>query len=121
VAAWEKESNYDGRGALHPPERRLVLFSRHWGPYHSRRRRLCAYVPRVGALARGVGTRTLLALAAVEKGIPMGLVLLIVILILLFGGLPQISGQWHSYGYAPSGILFVVLIIVVIFFLLGRF
>ena len=48
----------------------------------------------------------------------MGLILLIVLLLLLFGGLPH----WghHSYGYGPSGIVGVILIIVLILFLLGR-
>lgn len=50
----------------------------------------------------------------------MGLILLVVILVLVFGGLPQ-AGLWrHSYGYAPSGILGIVLIVVLILFLMGR-
>jgi uncharacterized protein DUF3309 len=48
----------------------------------------------------------------------MGLILLIVLLLLLFGGLPRWG--YHSYGYAPSGILGTILIIVLILFLLGR-
>ena len=48
----------------------------------------------------------------------MGLVLIILLILLLFGGLP-VSG-WHSYGYGPSGVLFVVLIVVLILALLGR-
>ncbi len=48
----------------------------------------------------------------------MGLILLIVLLLLLFGGLPRWG--YHSYGYAPSGILGVILVIVLILFLMGR-
>jgi len=48
----------------------------------------------------------------------MGLILLIVLLLLLFGGLPRWG--YHSYGYGPSGIFGVILIIVLILFLLGR-
>ena len=49
---------------------------------------------------------------------PMGLVLLIVLLLLLFGGLPRWG--YHSYGYRPSGIVGVILVVVLILFLLGR-
>lgn len=48
----------------------------------------------------------------------MSLLLLIVLLLLVFGGLP--NWGYHNYGYAPSGILGTVLIIVLILFLLGR-
>jgi hypothetical protein len=48
----------------------------------------------------------------------VGLILLIVLILLLFGGLPRWG--YHSYGYGPSGILGVILIIVLILFLLGR-
>lgn len=52
----------------------------------------------------------------------MTLLLIIIVLVLLFGGMPQVSGHWHSYGYAPSGILFVILIVVVLWLLMsGRF
>ena len=40
----------------------------------------------------------------------MGLVLLIVLLLLLFGGLPRWG--YHSYGYRPSGIVGVILVVV---------
>ncbi len=49
----------------------------------------------------------------------MGLIILIIIIILLVGAFPT----WpHSreWGYAPSGILGTILIIVLILFLLGR-
>jgi len=48
----------------------------------------------------------------------MGLVLLVVLLLVLFGGLPRWG--YHSYGYGPSGIVGMILVIVLILFLLGR-
>ena len=48
----------------------------------------------------------------------MGLVLLILLLLVLFGGLPRWG--YHSYGYGPSGIVGVILVIVLILFLMGR-
>jgi Protein of unknown function (DUF3309) len=48
----------------------------------------------------------------------MSLLLLILIVLLLVGGLPRWG--YHSYGYAPSGIVGVVLIVVLIMFLTGR-
>lgn len=46
----------------------------------------------------------------------MYLVLLIILILLLVGGLPQAG--WHSYGYAPSGLI-TVLVIIVLLKLLG--
>ena len=48
----------------------------------------------------------------------MGLLLLIVLVVLLFGGLPRWG--YHSYGYRPSGVVGTILIIVLILFLMGR-
>ena len=48
----------------------------------------------------------------------MSLILLIVLVLFLVGGLP--NWGYHSYGYAPSGIVGVVLIVVLIMFLTGR-
>ena len=48
----------------------------------------------------------------------MGLLLLIVLLLVLCGGLPRWG--YHSYGYGPSGIVGVILVIVLILFLMGR-
>ena len=48
----------------------------------------------------------------------MGLILLTLLILLLFGGLPRWG--YHSYGYGPSGIVGTILIIVLILFLLGR-
>jgi hypothetical protein len=48
----------------------------------------------------------------------VSLLLLIVLLLIVLGGLPN----WghHNYGYAPSGIGGIILIIVLILFLTGR-
>jgi hypothetical protein len=48
----------------------------------------------------------------------MGLLLLIVLLVFLLGGLP--NWGYHSYGFAPSGLAGVLLIIVVVLLLTGR-
>ena len=48
----------------------------------------------------------------------MGLLLLIILLVLLVGGLPAwpYSRRW---GYGPSGVLGVILVVLLIFVLLG--
>ena len=48
----------------------------------------------------------------------MGLVLLVLLIVLLVGGLP--TWGYHSYGYAPSGAVGTVLVVLLILFLLGR-
>jgi len=48
----------------------------------------------------------------------MGLLLLIVLIVLLLGGLPNLG--YHSYGYAPSGIIGVLVIVALVLFLTGR-
>lgn len=48
----------------------------------------------------------------------LGLVLLVLLVLFLFGGLP--TWGYHSYGYAPSGIVLVIVIIVVVLLLSGR-
>jgi hypothetical protein len=48
----------------------------------------------------------------------MSLLLLIVLVLFLVGGLPRWG--YHSYGYGPSGIAGVVLLVVVVLFLTGR-
>ena len=45
-------------------------------------------------------------------------VLLVVLLVLTLGGLP--TWGYHRYGYAPSGLLGTVLIILLILMLLGQ-
>jgi hypothetical protein len=49
----------------------------------------------------------------------MGLIVLVIIIILLVGAFPRWPHS-QNWGYAPSGILGTVLIIVLILFLLGR-
>lgn len=49
----------------------------------------------------------------------LGIIILIVILLALFGSLPT-WGHSRSWGYAPSGVLGLVLIILVILLLMGR-
>ena len=49
----------------------------------------------------------------------MGLIVLVIIIILLVGVLPTWPHS-QSWGYAPTGILGTILIIVLILFLLGR-
>jgi hypothetical protein len=48
----------------------------------------------------------------------MGLILLIVLLMVVLGGLP--NWGYHSYGYGPSGLGGLVLVIVLLLFLTGR-
>ena len=48
----------------------------------------------------------------------MGLVLLLILIVLLFGGLP--TWGYHSYGYAPSGLVVVLVVIVAVLLLSGR-
>jgi hypothetical protein len=48
----------------------------------------------------------------------MSLLLLIVLILLLVGGLPNFG--YHSYGYAPSGIVGVLVIILLVLLLTGR-
>jgi hypothetical protein len=48
----------------------------------------------------------------------MSLLLVIIVLIVVFGGLP--NWGYHSYGYYPSGLGGIVLIILVVWLLMGR-
>ena len=48
----------------------------------------------------------------------MGLLLLIVLIALLMGGLPRWG--YHSYGYTPSGIVGVLVIVFLVLLLTGR-
>ena len=55
----------------------------------------------------------------------MTIILIIILVLLLIGGLPTwgYSRRWRGgrgYGYAPSGILGVILLIVIILALTGR-
>lgn len=44
--------------------------------------------------------------------------LIIILVVLLVAGGPYTG--WHTYGYYPSGIIGVILVIVLVLFLLGR-
>jgi len=48
----------------------------------------------------------------------MSLLVLLVLLLLVFGSLPRFG--YHNYGYAPSGLGGIILIVVLILFLTGR-
>jgi len=48
----------------------------------------------------------------------MSLLLLIVLVLFLLGGLPRWG--YHSYGYAPSGLAGVVILVLVVMFFTGR-
>jgi hypothetical protein len=48
----------------------------------------------------------------------MGLLLLIVVIVLVLGGLPHWG--YHSYGYGPSGLGAVLLIILIVLLLTRR-
>ena len=48
----------------------------------------------------------------------MSLILLILLVLVLVGGLP--NWGYHRFGFAPSGIAGVVLVIVVVLLLTGR-
>jgi hypothetical protein len=49
----------------------------------------------------------------------MGLLLLIVLVLFLVGGLPRFG--YHSYGYAPSGLFGVLVVVLLVLLLTGRF
>jgi Protein of unknown function (DUF3309) len=49
----------------------------------------------------------------------MGLILIVVLLVLLIGATPR-WGYSRSWGYAPSGVLGTILLIILILVLLGR-
>lgn len=48
----------------------------------------------------------------------MGLILLIVLVVFLVGGLP--NWGFHSFGFAPSGLAGVALLVVIVMLLTGR-
>ena len=48
----------------------------------------------------------------------MSLLLLIVLILLVVGALPNFG--YHSYGYAPSGLLGVVMLVLLVMLLTGR-
>jgi Protein of unknown function (DUF3309) len=50
----------------------------------------------------------------------MQVVLVVLLILLIFGGLPQVSGGWHGYGYGISGVGGVILLVLVVLLLMGR-
>jgi hypothetical protein len=48
----------------------------------------------------------------------MGLLVLLLVLLLLFGGLPQLG--LHQYGWGPSGVGGILLIVVIVLLVTGR-
>jgi len=48
----------------------------------------------------------------------LGTVLVVLLVLLLLGALPNVSG--HEFGYGPSGLVGVLVIILVVLLLLGR-
>jgi hypothetical protein len=52
----------------------------------------------------------------------MSTLLLIVLILLLIGAFPgRHNAAWQPYGYYPSGLIGVVLVVILILVLLGRF
>lgn len=49
----------------------------------------------------------------------LSLILLIVVILLLIGAIPAWPHS-RSWGYAPSGVLGIVLVIIIVLFLMGR-
>jgi hypothetical protein len=49
----------------------------------------------------------------------MGLILLIILFVLVLGAIPSWPYS-RSWGYGPSGILGIVLVVILILFLMGR-
>jgi hypothetical protein len=54
----------------------------------------------------------------ISKGLRMGLILLIILVVLLMGGLPT-WGYSRNWGYGPSGVLGMLLVIVLVLLLMG--
>jgi hypothetical protein len=52
----------------------------------------------------------------------MGLLIVILIILLLIGGIGTFPTWPHStnWGYGPSGVIWLILVVVLIFWLLGR-
>jgi hypothetical protein len=48
----------------------------------------------------------------------MGIILLIVLLLVVCGGLPNLG--FHNYGYGPSGIGGILILVVLVLLLTGR-
>lgn len=50
----------------------------------------------------------------------MNLLIVLIVILLLFSGLGLPTWGIHNYGYAPSGIVFVIVIVLVVLLLAGR-
>lgn len=48
----------------------------------------------------------------------MGIVLLVILLLLCLGGIPW--GGYHSYGYGPSGVVGLLVVVLIVLLLTGR-
>lgn len=48
----------------------------------------------------------------------MSLLLILIVLVILFGGLP--TWGYHSYGWGPSGLGAILLLVLVVLLLAGR-
>ena len=47
-------------------------------------------------------------------------ILIIILILALVGGLPQVGWYGRGYGYGPSGVVGVVVLILIILLVLGR-
>lgn len=50
----------------------------------------------------------------------MVFVLLLILVVLALGGLPNLGPMPHSYGYYPSGLVTVLIIVLLVLLLTGR-
>lgn len=48
----------------------------------------------------------------------MNIILLVIVLLLIFGGMPQLG--YHTWGYGPSGVGGILLIVLIVLLLTGR-
>jgi len=49
---------------------------------------------------------------------PLGIILIILLVLLVVGGLP--NWQYHSYGWGPSGLGGILLLVLIVLLLTGR-
>jgi hypothetical protein len=56
---------------------------------------------------------------AARRELTMSLLLLLVLILLLVGGLPRFG--YHSYGYGPSGLAGVLILVLLVLLFTGRF
>lgn len=49
----------------------------------------------------------------------LGIVLLILLLMLLFGAMP-VWPYAHAWGYGPSGVLFIILVVIIVLLAMGQ-